>query len=171
MPPPVRKATLVAHVAASVGWIGAVVTSLVLGIVGVVTDDRQTARAVYLVLEPLGWYALVPFSVAALATGLLQSLGTSWGLLRHYWVVAKLLMNLFATAVLLLYLQTLAVLADTARRLDTAGGDLDGLRIPSPAVHAAAAVVLLAVALILSVYKPRGLTTYGYRRPRPASAL
>lgn len=169
MPTAFRKAALVAHVAASVGWIGAILASLILGVVGIASDDRRTVRAVYVVLEPLGWYALVPLSVAALATGLLQSLGTSWGLLRHYWVVAKLLMNLFATAVLLLYMQTLAVLADTARRLEGAGGLAD-LRSPSPAVHAAAAIVLLTVALVLSVYKPRGLTAYGYRRQRAAPA-
>ena len=164
MSPPVRKAALVAHVAASVGWIGAILASLVLGVVGVASDDRHVVVAVYLVLEPLGWYVLIPFSVAALATGLIQSLGTSWGLLRHYWVVVKLLMNLFATAVLLLYMRTLTVLADTAWRLDTTGGDLDELRSPSPAVHAAGAIGLLTVALVLSLYKPRGLTAYGYRR-------
>jgi hypothetical protein len=163
MPPAVRKAALVAHVAASVGWIGAILASLILGVVGFTGGDRQIVRAVYLVLEPLGWYALVPLSVAALATGLLQSLGTNWGLLRHYWVVVKLVMNVFATAILLLYMQTLTVLADTARRPDDAG-DLATLRSPSPAVHAAAAIALLTVALVLSVYKPRGLTAYGYRQ-------
>ena len=121
-------------------------------------------------LEPLGWYALVPFSVASLATGLLQSLGTRWGLLRHYWVVVKLVMNVFGTAVLLLYMQTLTVLTDAARRLD-GPGDLAPLRSPSPAVHAAAAIVLLTVALVLSIYKPRGLTAYGFGRQQATTAL
>jgi hypothetical protein len=170
MSPAVRKAALVTHVAASVGWIGAILASLILGVVGVASDDRQTVRAVYVVLEPLGSYALVPLSVAALATGLLQSLGTNWGLLRHYWVVTKLLMNLFATGVLLLYMQTLTVLADAARGLD-GSDDLADLQSPSPAVHAAAAIALLTVALVLSVYKPRGLTAYGYRRQRATPPL
>jgi hypothetical protein len=141
MTPAVRKAALVTHVGCSVGWLGAVVTSLVLGIVGLVSRDGQVVRAAYLTLEPMGWYALIPLSLASLLTGLIQSLGTSWGLLRHYWVVAKLLMNLFATGVLLLY----------------------GLGDPSPVAHAGAAVALLLVALVLSVYKPRGLTAYGQR--------
>jgi hypothetical protein len=166
MPPAVRRAALVAHIAASVGWIGAVAASLVLGVVGLAGDDPQTVRAVYVVLEPLGRYALVPMSVAALVTGLIQSLGTSWGLLRHYWVVFKLLMTVVATGVLLLYTQTLTVLAGAARRVD-GGGDLAALRTPSPVVHAAAAIALLAVVLVLSVYKPRGLTAYGRRRLRP----
>lgn len=44
------------------------------------------------------------------------------------------------------------------------------LRNPSPAVHAAAAIALLTVALVLSVYKPRGLTVYGYRWQRATAA-
>jgi hypothetical protein len=170
MPPAWRKVGLVVHVAGSVGWLGAVVASAVLGVVGTTSDDAGVVRAVYLVLEPLGWYALVPFSLASLVTGLVQALGTRWGLLRHYWVLAKLAMNLFATGVLLLYMQTLTLLAATARELGP-DGDVDALRTPSPVVHATAAVVLLVVALVLAIYKPRGVTGRRRRRePRPAQA-
>ena len=143
--------------------LGAVLTSLVLAIAGLASRDPQLVRAVYLVLEPLGWYTLIPFSLAALLTGLIPALGTAWGLLRHYWVLAKLLMNIFATGVLLLYMQTLTFLADAARTA-AADGDVNALRNPSPVVHAVAAVALLLVALVLSVYKPRGLTPYGQRK-------
>jgi hypothetical protein len=165
MSPPWRKLGLVVHVAGSVGWLGVVVASMVLGVVAMTAADADVVRGAYLVLEPLGWYALVPFSVLSLATGLVQALGTRWGLVRHYWVLAKLAMNLFATGVLLLYMQTLGFLADTARAIGP-GGDVSGLRSPSPIVHAAAAVVLLVVALVLSVYKPRGRT--GFRHGRTA---
>jgi hypothetical protein len=163
MSPRGRKLALVAHVGSSVGWLGAVVTSLALAVVALASRDAALVRAVYLVLEPLGWFTLIPFSLAALLTGLIQSLGTSWGLIRHYWVLAKLLMNLFATGILLLYMQTLAFLADTVRAT-AATDDVDALRNPSPVVHAVAAVALLLVALVLSVYKPRGQTPYGQRK-------
>jgi hypothetical protein len=153
MPPGVRKAALVTHVGCSVGWLGAIATSLVVAAVGLASADDRVVRAAYLLLEPIGWVALVPLSLASLATGLVQSLGTSWGLFRHYWVVAKLVMNLLAVGVLLLYTQTLGNLADLAQTATTAE-----LRSPSPVVHAAAAAALLLVALVLSVYKPRGLT-------------
>ncbi|MEV4510898.1 DUF2269 domain-containing protein [Dactylosporangium sp. NPDC049525] len=153
-----RRLALVAHVGASVGWLGAVVVSLALGVVGLAADDPQVVRAVYLILEPVGWTTLVPFSVASLVTGLLQALGTHWGLTRHYWVLIKLVMNLVATGVLLLYMQTLGYLADLAR------GGADA-RNASPVVHAAAAIVLLLVALVLSVYKPRGTTAWTPARP------
>jgi hypothetical protein len=155
-----RKAALVAHIASSVGWCGVVATSLVMAAVALGNDDPRIVRAVYLVLEPLGWYALVPFSLASLVTGLIQSLGTRWGLFRHYWVIVKLAMNLLATGVLLLYMQTLAYLSEVA----ATSADVRDLRTPSPVVHAAGAILLLIVALVLSVYKPRGLTGHGIRR-------
>jgi hypothetical protein len=164
MRPPTRKLMLVLHVGASVGWLGAVAASLALGIVGLAADDPGVVRGAYQVLEPVGWWTLVPFSVASLLTGLVQSLGTTWGLIRHYWVLFKLLMNLFATGILLLYMQTLAMLADMAA--DPATGIVQ-LRTPSPVVHAVAAIGLLLVALVLSVYKPRALTGYGQRQSRP----
>lgn len=164
MTPGVRKIALVTHVGASVGWFGAVLTSLVLAIAGWLGTDPEGVRAVYLVLDLVGWYALVPLSLASLLTGLVQSLGTTWGLLRHYWVVFKLILNLVATAVLLLYTQTLDFLADTARA--TTPGQPNQLSSPSPVIHAVAAAVVLLVALVLSIYKPRGLTAYGQRTQR-----
>jgi hypothetical protein len=65
MPPRVRKLSLVVHVAASVGWIGAAVTSLVLAALPLVSDDSQLVRGSYLSLRVIGWYALVPFGVAS----------------------------------------------------------------------------------------------------------
>jgi hypothetical protein len=172
MAPGMRKVALVAHVGCSVSWIGAIATSFVLGVAGIASPDGQVVRAAYITLDLIGWYALIPLSLASLITGLIQSLGTTWGLLRHYWVIAKLLMNLFATGVLLLYTQTIAYLTNLARTADTTA-ELDQLRNPSPILHAVGAMVLLLVALVLSIYKPRGLTAYGRRtlqRQRAATA-
>lgn len=58
------------------------------------SGDPELVRGSYLSLREIGWYALVPFGFASWATGLIQSLGTTWGLLRHYWALLKLLMNL-----------------------------------------------------------------------------
>jgi hypothetical protein len=53
-------------------------------------------RAVYIVMEPLGWSVLVPLSLACLLTGLVLSLGTPWGFVRHHWVLITLLINVLA---------------------------------------------------------------------------
>ena len=39
-------------------------------------------------------------------SGLVQSLGTEWGLFRYYWIVAKLSLTVVATMVLMLLLTT-----------------------------------------------------------------
>jgi hypothetical protein len=162
MPPPWRKLGLLAHIVASVGWLGAVLASLVLAIVGMSATDGHLVQAAYLVMPSLGWAMLVPLSVLSLVTGLVQALGTKWGLVHHYWVIIKLVMNLVATTILLLYMQTLTALESTARTWS--GGDPAPLRDVSPALHSVGALVLLLVAVVLSVYKPRGRTRYGHRR-------
>ena len=171
--PLLRKFMLTAHIVSSVGWLGAVVVFLALSVVGLTSQDAQVVRAVYLAMEPAGWFVLLPLAVASLLTGLVQSLGTKWGLFRHYWIVVKLLMNVSAVIVLLLYMQTLGYMAELAARTTGPGGGLTGLRDPSPVVHAGVGLLLLLVAATLSVYKPQGLTRYGQRKqrgPGPASA-
>lgn len=160
MPPRLRKFALTAHVTVSVGWLGAIVSFLVLAIVGVTSEDAQLVRAIYLTMEPIGWFVLVPLSLATLLTGLVQALGTPWGVVRHYWVLFKLLITVFATLVLLMYMQTLGYLGN--RAADTALA-LDDMQSSSPVIHASAALVLMLVATTLSVYKPRGVTPYGRR--------
>ena len=165
MGPRARKLALTAHVASSVGWLGAVAAFLGLAIAGLVSDSASTVRAVYIAMEATGWFVLVPLAVASLGTGLIQSLGTRWGLFRHYWVVVKLVINLVASVILVMYMQTLVDLADRATAAAPAD-HLGGLRSPSPVLHAAGALVLLVAALVLAVYKPRGVTRYGWRKQR-----
>jgi hypothetical protein len=159
--PRVRKFALTAHVVCSVGWLGAVAGFLALAVVGLASDDPQVVRAVYLVAEPLTWLVILPLALASLLTGLVQSLGTTWGLFRHYWVLFKLLINVFATVILLLYTQTVGFLADLAA--DPSSG-LEELRGPTFVLHSGAALVLLLAATVLAVYKPRGMTRYGRRK-------
>ena len=46
-------------------------------------------------------FVIVPLAIASLLTGVVQALATPWGLFRHYWVVIKLFLTVFATLVLL----------------------------------------------------------------------
>ncbi|MGH8933676.1 MAG: hypothetical protein ACRDZO_24355 [Egibacteraceae bacterium] len=88
MTPRLRKFALTAHATSSVGWLGAVVVFLALAVVGLTSQDAQTVRGAYLVMEPAAWFVL-PLAIASLLTGLVSSLGTTWGLFRHYWVLFK----------------------------------------------------------------------------------
>jgi hypothetical protein len=161
MRPSVRNFALTAHVVSSVGWLGAVGAVLAMSVIGLTSQDPQTVRGAYLVMEPAAWFLLVPLAFASLLTGLVQALGTVWGLFRHYWVLFKLLINLFATSVLLLYMETFSVMADVAA---DPSSDLDMVRSSSPLLHAAAALGLLLAAAVLAIYKPKGLTPYGRRK-------
>lgn len=163
MTPRLRKLALVAHVASSVGWLGAVAVFLALAFIGLTSEDAQTVRGVYVVMEPAARLALVPLALASLLTGLVQSLGTTWGLFRHYWVLFKLFITVFATGILLMYMGTFRYMAAMA---SDRTADLDAVRTASPLIHAALALVVLIVATVLAVYKPRGLTPYGWRVER-----
>src|SRR5918996_5375084 len=167
MPPRLRKFALTAHVVSSVGWFGAVVVFFALAIVGLTSQDAQTVRGAYLAMGSTPGLVLVPLPFASLLTGLVQSLGTQWGLFRHYWVLIKFGITVFATYVLWGYTSTLTGLADAAGAQATVSSDALGmLRSPSVVVHSGVALLLLLVTTGLSVYKPRGMTRYGQRKQR-----
>ncbi|MBW5480564.1 hypothetical protein [Streptomyces bambusae] len=168
-PPRLRKLTLTAHVTSSLGWLGAVAAFLALALAGLTSAESQTVRGAYVAMELVGWWVIVPFSVASLVTGVVQSLGTVYGLVRHYWVIAKLLITVVATLLLLVHMQPVGHLADAAARAALAAGELEGMRVQLIA-DAAAALAVLLVAAGLSVFKPRGVTRYGRRRQREQAA-
>jgi hypothetical protein len=168
MTPRLRKFALTAHVIITVGWLGAVACFLALAVVGLTSQDAQTVRGAYLVMEPTAWFVLVPLAFASLLTGLVQSLGTTWGLFRHYWVLFKFLITIFATIVLLIYMETFSVMAGVAA---DPTADLGVVRNSSPGLHAVLALLVLLVATVLAVYKPRGMTRYGWRKQHEQRAL
>ena len=158
-----RKLALTAHVVSSVGWLGAVAAFLVLALAGLTRDDPAVVRGIYVAMDLLTWWAIVPLCVATLITGAVQSLGTPWGLVRHYWILVKLVLTLVASAVLALRLSDITFLADHAMRADVAADQyLDERR--TLVVHAAGGLVVLLTTTVLAVFKPAGRTRYGWRK-------
>ncbi|MDQ2993082.1 MAG: hypothetical protein M3R30_09735 [Candidatus Eremiobacteraeota bacterium] len=152
------KLTLTVHVISSVGWFGAVAAFLALSIAGLISPDPQTVRGAYLAMDITTWWVTVPLDIAAVLSGLVLSLGTEWGLFRHYWVMVKLLLTIPATLLFLLHAQSIDFIARAADARILAEGDLAQLRMQLIADAAAACLVLL-VATALSIYKPRGRTS------------
>src|SRR5206468_6732674 len=163
MTPPVRKLALTAHVTSSVSWLGAVAAFLALAIAGLARSDAQMVRAAYLATEMITWFVIVPLAFASLLTGLIVSLGTPWGLFRHYWVLVKFMLTILATVLLILHTQPIGVLAAVARETTLSGADVRRLQIQLVG-DAGAALVALLVNVTLSIYKPEGMTVYGRRR-------
>lgn len=146
LPRRARHVAVTLHVIASVGWLGAIAASLVL------TVQRHLAAVVTLQTE------LIPIlAVATLATGAVLSLGTRWGLLRHWWIVAKL---------------AIAVAVITGGILLTGPHAHEATTDPATAPRVigstAGHLLALAAATALSVVKPRGATPW-FRRPATRS--
>lgn len=160
MKPGLRKFVLTVHITSSIGWLGSVIGFLVLVVAALIEEDDKTVHAAWIAMELIGWFAIVPLALLSLLSGLVMSLGTKWGLVKHYWVLFKLLLTVLATIVLLLNMQTVSFLADVAK--ETGSTDLSGLW--GELFHAGVGLLVLLVIIILSVYKPRGTTPFGRRK-------
>jgi hypothetical protein len=164
MSPGLRKFALAVHLTFSVGWIGAVAAYMVLDVAAATSQDAQTLRAAYLGMESIALSIIVPLAFASLVTGLVMSVGTRWGLFRHYWVLISLLLTIIATAVLLVETQVISSLAQVAADRTTSSDDLRAMG--STLVHSVGGTVVLVAVLVLNLYKPRGMTRYGQRKQR-----
>jgi len=160
MTPGLRKFVLTAHVISSVGWLGAVVAYLALAVAALTSADAQMVRAAWIAMELTGWFVIVPLALASLLIGVVNALGTPWGLFRHYWVLVKFLLTVFATIILLLHMPTVSYFAGVAAKTDSA--NVFGLR--GELIHAGGGLLVLLVTATLSVYKPRSMTPYGWRK-------
>ena len=161
MTPALRRFTFTTHITSSIGWVGAALAFLALAVIGFTSDDPLKVRGAYLLMAPAAWFVLVPLAHASLLSGIVLSLGTTWGLFRYYWVVLKLGITVFATVILLIYMGTFRQMAGVAADPVV---DLAVVRNASPIVHAILALILLLAATVLGVYKPFGMTAYGSRK-------
>lgn len=163
--PPVRKIALILHVASSVGWLGAVTGFFVMALVAAFSTDQQLTRAAYLAMYYVGWYSVVPLNLIALGTGIVQSVSTPWGLLRHYWVVTKFVLTLAGTALLLMHqIIVLRYVGQVVAGGAWPAGDTPHTVGVQLVWDSGLGLVLLSTLTALSVIKPWGMTRYGLRR-------
>ena len=160
MSQPVRRAVLTVHIIASVGLLGDCAAVLAINLRAATTGDPGLAAASYELLAMFGVVFGIPLSMTALASGLALGVGTKWGVLRHRWVTAKLLVLLSVILV-----GALVIGPATAAMRDGRGGEQALLIVAS-----AYDVLALSVATGLSVFKPGGRRrsrTRAGRRPQP----
>jgi hypothetical protein len=143
--PRLRRAVLTTHIVASVGLLGDCAVLLATAVRASATSDAQLAASAYELMSMLSLVFGIPLSFASLATGLALGLGTKWGVLRHRWVTAKLLLNISVILV-----GALVIGPSEAAMVDGRGG-----RETVLIVAAAYQVLALCLATGLSVYKPR----------------
>jgi hypothetical protein len=160
MTPRVRKFSLTVHLTCSVGWIGAVMAYLALVVAALISQDSGMLQAAWIAMVLIGWYIIVPLALASLLSGLVMALGTPWGLFQHYWVLLSLALTIFATVILLVHMQTVSDVASIAAATPSAA--VAGL--PGELAHAGIGMLVLLVIQVLNIYKPRGMTPYGWRK-------
>jgi hypothetical protein len=160
--PGLRRFGLCLHVTSSVGLLGAICAFLVLAIASLTAGNERLVLGAYLAMDPIARWVILPLMFASLLSGLVLGLGTPWGLLRHYWVLIKLLVTSFAAAVLMV---KMALIAEGARLAAAPVPDVVMLRQVGQQLlfHSAAGLTVLLLPMVLSIYKPRGLTRRGHR--------
>lgn len=163
MTPSLRKLALTTHITFSVGWFGSVAVFLALAIAGLTSQDVQVVRATYIAMGLSTWFVIIPACFGALLTGLVQALGTPWGLFKHYWIVVKLILTILCTLVLILHMQPISYLAEVASATPLSNMDFRDLRIQLIA-DAGAALLVLLIIITISIYKPWGKIQYGPSR-------
>ena len=147
-----HRTALWAHILTSAAWFGVAVMVAFCGLAATVTDDAGLSHALYRTMETAPWLS-IPVGLTAIVSGVVLSLGTRFGLVRHWWVVAKIVI---AAVVVVTDALLVGRVARHAALVGHASAPLRGSTI--------AHVVVLGVAIWLSVFKPRGLTPYGRRR-------
>jgi hypothetical protein len=158
--PRLRKAFVTAHVGLSVGWLGLATAMTALAVTGLTTADPGLRHHVYRIMHLFDLVIVIPTVVLAIVSGLVVSLGTQWGLVRHRWVLAKFVLSLGIPLVAGFQHLWISELIDrTAADPGATAGGL-GVRL---LVCFVAYDVTLWTATGLSVFKPGGRTRWAER--------
>lgn len=158
LPRVLNRFVLTVHIVTSVGWLGAVMAYLALDIVASASEEVAAMRAAYFGMDLSIRVVIAPLAIASVVSGTLNALMSPWGLFRHYWVLVKFVLTIFATTILLLEVQNVAHMAELASR------SADPRALPGSLPHSIGGLVILITVAVLSVYKPRGLTPHGWRK-------
>lgn len=162
---PARRAVLVVHVAASAGWLGLTLGLLALALTANTTESAGMIEAACLSMKVFTDWLVLPLALLTLATGLILSLGTKWGLARHRWVYTKFWLTLATTTASVFALRPgVADAAETAAAGGVLSDPLD--LVMGPAVSLSTYVFMT----VISVLKPWGLTRHGRRLRTPAAS-
>lgn len=149
-----RRALVTLHVALSVGWLGASMVMLTLAIAARVSQRAEPARSAYWAMRLLAEVLLIPLSLSVLLIGVLVAAISPWGLLRHRWVVVKLIATCAAVVLSLSALPAMTHIAyqDATQHQLAAAKDAGARLIIASSVSVALYLSLTAI----SVFKPWG---------------
>lgn len=163
--PRARKVLFTAHVAISVAWLGVVGCQFTLATAIWVSRDAGVQYAGFTMMALLDNVFLGVTSTFAVITGLVTAVGTRWGLLQRRWVATKFWATL---AVQMVGFGVIHQSISKGNLIETAGSapvrtaETDSLGVLLSCVTGTAMLTLVTM-VILSVFKPWGLTRRGRR--------
>jgi hypothetical protein len=155
--PAMRKSVMVLHAITGIGWMGVDIALFVLLITARTTDDATLVVSGFNAIRIIVPVAVPPLSLGILVTGLILGWGTPWGLVRHWWVLVKLILSLIMTVLVFLSLvpaaSSIPVLSATPMSADAVRAGLGSLptQLMFPPI---VSFLMLGVATILSIFKP-----------------
>jgi uncharacterized membrane protein len=154
-----RNIAVTIHIVAALALLGVSTVVLAAGIHAATGDDARDAHAVYELLRLLTFSLDLPLAVLTLVSGVRLALTSSWGLFRHWWVIAKL--AIYGTT-LVIGLALIGPSIETLRDVTEAGSPGESGARSTLIAAAGVQVVILVGAATLGVFKPGGP-----RRTRP----
>ena len=152
-----RKALVAAHIVVSVGLLGLSTALFVLATTAALTSDVATAHAAYRSMAIFTRGVVQPVAIATLATGVILSLGTKWGLFQHTWIVVKLVLTVATVLNGMLNLgpavqRAIALTSGASAAAPPDLGTTALVAIAVPGIN----ILMLGAATAISVYKPWG---------------
>jgi hypothetical protein len=150
-----RKLALTFHIILSVGWLGAVAGFVALNVLALNGQNARAILSAYIGMEVVAQRIILPLCFGSLFTGLIQSIGTQWGILKHYWIAVKFFLTVGSTILLLVHMRLIsdgaAIAAETIvpnAKLNSIGSELLQKSI--------LALLVLIIVTTISIYKPWG---------------
>lgn len=146
---------LTIHILGAGAWIGIDVVLGVLVFTARSATSTRTEALAYQALELFAVWPLLTASFVTLLSGIVLGLGTTYGLVKHWWVAVKLVLNLVLVTLVAFALRAAVSEAASYGEALVAGTPTDASvnRLFMPPIVSSTALV---TATMLSVYKPWG---------------
>lgn len=156
-----RKFVLLVHIAAAGAWLGLDLVLGILVVTALTSPDPTGAAAAAASIAMFATLPLVVVGLVTLLTGVLLGFATKYGLMRYWWVLVKLVINVVLVVLVVIVLSPGVTALGEASRAALEEGvapSVTGTLLFPPIVSSTA----LIVAMTLAVFKPWG----GVRRSR-----
>ena len=153
--PRTRKLVLLVHIAAAGAWLGLDVVLGILVVTALGSGDPTGAGAAAASIAAFATWPLAIVGLVTLLTGLLLGFATKYGLVRYWWVLVKLVINVVLVTLVVLVLNPGVTALGEAGRDALATGDAPTVTttLLFPPIVSSTAVV---IAMTLAVFKPWG---------------